>query len=66
MRSSRRISSRALPPTLAVLFTLIALLISPSCTSEPDVAWEVHSLDEARALAAERQAVILVDFWRHN
>ncbi len=58
-----RALSLALP-----LLVMIALLLpgSFSCTSEKIASWEAKSLDEAKSLASQHKAVILVDFWKRH
>jgi hypothetical protein len=63
---AKTLLARLTLPALALLLFVVPLFGSFSCTTDKLGSWEAASLDEAKTLAAQHQAVILVDFWKHN
>jgi len=66
MPSPRTRFARMPVRAFAALPVLVLLFILPFCASEEKSSWEATTFDQAKALAAERHAVVLVEFWKRH
>ena len=61
----KSMSVRSIAAGALAALSAIALLL-PACTSEQGQRWQAASLEQAKELATQHHAVVVVDLWKRN